>query len=121
MSLAMLMNRPCGLLRQTPSGEKDRFGNPKHTELLIGTVCELQQRQRTEPGDASELSVTTWALFLPAGTDVNTGDAIIIDGAEYEFIGDPWEARNPRTQEVSHIEATIRLAAAADDEDRVLL
>lgn len=119
MSIDALMNRPCGLLRRSPTGERDRFGNPKHDAVLIDTVCELQQRQRAEPGDDSELSDTTWALFLPAGTDVRTGDAIVVDDVTYELVGDPWDARNPRSRAVSHIEATVRLVAAADDEEEV--
>ena len=116
MSALDLMTRPCSLIRRSPSGDLDRFGNPKHTELSVGTVCELQQRQRTEPGDQGELSDTTWTLFLPAGTNVNTGDTIVVD-REYELIGDPWDVWDPGTQAVSHIEATVRRTRGADDED----
>lgn len=118
MSLSALLNRPCAILRRTSSGERDRFGNPLHDELLVATVCELQQRQRAEPGHDSELSDTSWALFLPPGTDLNTGDVVLVDDARYELVGDPWEARNPRTQAMSHVEATVRLTAAADDSPR---
>lgn len=116
MSLVTLLNRPCLLVQRSASGDLDRFGNPKRDETTVATVCELQQQRRTEAGDAGELSDTTWALFLPAGTDVTTADTVIVDGQEYELVGEPWDARNPRTQVMSHIEATCRRTRGADDE-----
>ena len=80
-------------------------------ETLVETVGELQQTQRTEPGDAGETSDTRWLLVLPAGTVVNTGDAVIVDGEVYEVVGAPWPARNPRLGVASHIEASVRRTA----------
>ena len=47
---------------------------------------------------------------------MNTSDTVIVDGQEYELVGEPWDARNPRTRAQSHIEATVRRTRGADDE-----
>lgn len=116
MTLAALLNRSLTIVRRSASGDTDDFGNDIPTETLVQAVGELQQRQRAEPGAEGELSDTQWALFLPAGTDITTGDAIVCDGEIYELIGDPWQARNPRTQQQSHIECTLRRTTSAGDE-----
>lgn len=118
MALINLLNRPVALtIRRRPSDpELDEYGNEIPDEQLVQTVCELQQTRRSEPGGEGELSQTDWLLILPAGTLARTGDTAIVDDQEYELIGDPWIARNPRTQVISHIECTVRRTAGADDE-----
>lgn len=115
MSIASLINRPATLIRRSDSGKTDAFGNPVPTVTETEVLCELQQRRRDEPENQAELSDTLWSLFLPAGTELDTGDAIVVDGDEYALVGAPWDARNPRTQQVSHIEATVRRTAGAGD------
>jgi hypothetical protein len=108
--LATLINRPCKLIRRSESGTTDDYGNDIPSEIVVDTVCELQQRRRDEPSDQGELSDTVWdAFFLPT-EDVRTDDALVVDGGLYEFVGDPWTVRNPRTAADSHIEATARRA-----------
>lgn len=116
MSLTALLNRELTLVRRTDEGETDVYGNPAPTEELVPVVGELQQVRRDEPDDNGELSDTNWLLILPAGTAVNTGDALVCDGQLYEVVGDPWQARNPRTGVASHIEATCRRTGSAGDE-----
>lgn len=111
MSLASLLNRPMVVINRSDDGDTDEYGNAIPTETLVETVGELQQAQRTEPGDAGETSDSRWLLVLPAGTVVNTGDAVIVDGEVFEVVGAPWPARNPRTQITHHIEATLRRTA----------
>lgn len=111
MSLSKLLNRTCTLILRDLSGTVDDYGNPVPSERTITTVCELQQRQRTEPGDQGEVSDTTWLLVLPAGTTIDTGDAVEVAGERYELVGAPWPARNPRTGLESHVEATVRRTA----------
>lgn len=116
MALSTLINRPATILRRTyDEGVTDDYGNAIGTDEAIETVCEIQQRARTEPAGAGELSVTEWLAIFPAGVDLRTGDAVVVDGAVYELIGDPWAARNPRTQAESHIEATLRRTAGDED------
>jgi hypothetical protein len=104
------------LVRRSTSGARDAFGNDIPAEVSASVVGELQQRRRDEPNDAGELSAATWDLFLPAGTDVRTGDAVVVDGSVYEVMGDPWDARNPRTGAASHVEATVTRTATHGDE-----
>lgn len=117
MSLADLLNRPVTVLqRSTGDDVVDEYGNAIADTVTIETVGELQQCRRDEPAGAGELSVSDWLLVLPAATLIRTGDAVVVDGQVYELVGDPWIARNPRTQTVSHIECTVRRTAATDDE-----
>lgn len=115
MTLSSLLNRPLTLVSRSDEGATDLYGNPAPTETQTAVLGELQQVRRTEPDDSGELSDTTWLLVLPAGTSVNTGDAVICDGEVYEVIGDPWNARNPRTEVISHVEATLRRTGTAWD------
>lgn len=116
MSLTMLINRPCVIAHRVPSDTTDDYGNEIPGESLTSTVCEIQQRQRSEPADQGETSDTEWVVFLLPAEDLHTGDRVIVDGESYEITGDPWRARNPRTQAESHIEATARRTAGAEDE-----
>lgn len=116
MPLEQLLNRPCTLLLRDSTGDKDDYGNEKTGDPTeVETVCELQQQRRDEQDDQGETSDTTWLVILPAGTEIDTGDAIQIDGYVYELVGAPWRARNPRTQAESHVEATARRAAGAEN------
>lgn len=114
--LSTLLNRPMTILRRTASGTTDAYGAdiPGTTEVEV--VGELQQQRRDEPATEGELSDTRWLAIFPAGTSIDTGDAVACDGETFEVVGDPWAARNPRTQVVSHVEATLRRTATAGDE-----
>lgn len=114
--LADLLTRSCTIVRRTFEGATDEYGNDVATERTIEAVCEMQQRQRSEDTDRGEVSATRWLLVLPAGTEIGTGDSVVVDGEVYELDGDPWEARNPRTRQASHVEATVvRSAGAGQD------
>lgn len=112
--IAQLINRPCVIIARTTDSE-DEYGNETTAESLVETVCELQQTQRSEQSDRAELSETTWTLFFLPDTDVQTNDTVVVGGESYELTGDPWEARNPRTGVMSHIEATARRTAGPED------
>jgi len=116
MTLAQLLNTPVTILRRSASKETDPYGNPIASEEEVETVCEVQQRQRSEAGDAGELSDTQWLGIFPTETDLRTGDAVRVDGiGEFELVGSPWEARNPRTQSPSHVEATMRRTTGTEE------
>lgn len=103
------------LVRRSAGAVTDDFGNIISTETSEAVYGELQQQQRTEPLAEGELSDTRWILFLPAGTELGTGDAVICDGHIFELIGDPWAVRNPRTMLESHVEVTLRRTDSADE------
>jgi hypothetical protein len=111
-----LLNRPCSLVQRSPGVSKDAYGNDIPAETVVETVCELQQRQRREPDAYGDLSDSLWLLILPAGTQARTGDAVMVDGQDYELVGKPWDVRHPRTGVMSHVEATVRITSTSDDD-----
>lgn len=117
MSLTQLINRTCTIIRRSESGATDDFGNDLPTETEEDTVCEVQQQRRTEGEADEEIAEGDWLGIFPAGTDLRTGDAVRVDGiGTFELVGDPWPARNPRSQTESHVEASLRRTAGSYDE-----
>jgi hypothetical protein len=137
MSLADLINRPCTLRHRTGGTSVDGDGNEVPDWEEIETVCELQQRQFGGGENAEEISDTQWkAYLLPladlahlfgAGTlgegafggdidrVIRSGDELVVETTVFQVEGDPWQARNPRTRQESHIEVRLRRVAGADD------
>jgi hypothetical protein len=114
--IADLITTPCTLRLRSESGVEDDYGNDVPTETTVETVCELQKqirRSSEEPEGQGEISDTLWALFLPAGTDVDTSDVVEVDGEMYEMVGEPWPVRHPITGVESHVEASVRRVAGA--------
>jgi hypothetical protein len=108
-----LMNLPCTVIRRETSAERDDYGDEIRDETTESTSCELQQLGSSEPSD--EAASTTYTLFLPADVEIDQDDAVVINGHLYELAGTPDLIRNPRTQQDSHIEVSVRRAAGADD------
>ena len=109
MTLTPLINRPCKILTRVITGEDD-YGNDTHEDTVVDTVCELQslaQRKSNEDEDHNQLSSTTWKLFLNTGETITARDAVVVDGERYELAGEVSDVWNPRTQLISHIEATV--------------
>lgn len=116
MSLSQLLNRPCWVVQRSDTGDVDELGNEEPSETEVETVCEIQQVQRDEDETQGELSDTDWLGVFPAGTALDTGDAVKVEGlGKFELTGAPWAVRNPRTQTESHVEATLRRVAGDDD------
>lgn len=108
MSLSTLMSRPCTIIRRTSDGDEDDFAPRGPVESYIDTVCEIQQAVRTEPMDAGNLSLTSWMVYMPVDTELDSSDALLIDGmGEFEVIGQPWRA-DTGSPAVHHLEATVR-------------
>lgn len=115
MPLANLLNRPCTITRRSSTSTRDEYGKKLKATTTLATVCELQQRSRDEQDNQGETSDTEWLLVLPAGTAIDTGDAVTVTGeGTFELVGAPWRARNPRTGAESHIEATLRRTAGSE-------
>lgn len=111
MSLQILINTPCTIVKRQPDGTVDEYGNDVPVETLVETHCEIQQRQSLEPVGQGELGITTWDVFFQADEDFGQGDALIVHDEIYEAIGPPWQVRNSRTQTASHVQATVRRTA----------
>jgi len=102
-----LLTLPATIVRRSSDGTiLDIYGNEIPSETRLNTVCELQQQRRTEEGDA--VAVGDFVLFLPPDTLLDTNDVVIVDGRQYEVIGPPWYARNPRTGQQHHVECSLR-------------
>jgi hypothetical protein len=79
----------------------------------VDTVCEIQQKARSESAEGEPASADWLGVFL-AGTAIDSDDKVEVDGiGRFEVIGAPCHARNPRTQQPSHIEATLRRTGGA--------
>lgn len=102
--------QPCTLITRAPSGETDDYGDDVIEEDEVETVCAIQQRDRREPGDAGENSISDWIGFFLAGEMLDTASAVEQDGRKFEFVGEPWPVINHRTGVVHHIEASLRRA-----------
>lgn len=113
MSATRMMQTPCVLLRREVTGEDD-YGNPEFSDVEVETVCSFQQRRRDEPDGEGETSVTEWNLFLPHGTEINTGDAVRVKGRVYELTGDPWDA-DEGSRSLWHVAATVKRVSGAGD------
>jgi hypothetical protein len=105
--LSNLLNRPCQIVRRGPSGVEDEYGNEIAGETVVSTVCELQQDMAAEVASHEEMSKTRWRCFFPVSTDIDGTDRVIIDAEVYEVDGEPWAVRNPRTQQMSHVESRL--------------
>lgn len=106
MSLQALLNRPCTITHRAPGTTTDQYGNLVQDVVADTTVCELQAQVGADEADG--VITENWTLFLPAGTLIDGGDAVTVDGDTYEVQGAPWHARNPRTQAQSHVECRLR-------------
>ena len=114
MAIADLLTLPLTVTRRTGGVVSDELGNETPATETPETVGELQQLRSEETN--GDVTVTDWRLFLPAGTGLDTGDAVTLeDGRTFEVVGDPWPVRDPRTGEDSHVEAVLRRAGGADE------
>ena len=112
--LADLLTQTCTIVNRAAEVSVDEYGDETFTETATVTVCELQQRQRSEHGTAGEVSASEWLLILPAGTAIDTGDTVTVGDVDYEVTGEPWAARNPRLAAASHVECTLRRTAGTE-------
>jgi hypothetical protein len=110
VSLSHLLGSTCVITRRTAGTALDADGNLISTTTAGTTICSLQQTRRDEPSSEGEFSVTTWNLFLPTGTGIDTGDKVTVDGADYEMVGAPWDAREG-SPDVWHLECSVKRTA----------
>lgn len=114
MNPTRLFTRTIYITHVTPdTATPDEYGNPGETVTTTTALGELQQASRAEnTTDGDRQSENDVLLIEPTAT-LTGSDRINLDtanGDAYEVKGPPWRARNPRTADVSHIEATVRRA-----------
>lgn len=91
--------------------DKDGFGDPVPGQADPLTFRGwYEQTQRDEDTANTDQQSERWRLFLePAAAGQVSGSATVaIGGGEFELEGPPWSATNPRTTQVTHVEATMR-------------
>jgi hypothetical protein len=115
VTLTALLSQSATIVRRSPSGTTDDYGNDIPDETTEDVECYLEQRQRDEDDLSGEVSESEYLLIVPAGTVLDTGDEVIVNELAYEMVGAPWEAWNARTGQVGHIEATVKRVAGEDD------
>ena len=110
MSLARLLNQPL-LWHQNSTATTDRYGNTlaADTGAPVTVYGFLEQSESVETVLDRDTTVTKWELFLPAGTAVTALDRIGFNGQLFEVDGAPWSVYNPRTREVSHVKAHLKV------------
>lgn len=73
----------------------------------------LQNTSRTE--SEGEFSTTDWLLLLPKGTAINMEDRVLVNGAEFEVQGEPYEFTNDLTINMPHhVEANLKITGQSD-------
>lgn len=86
-------------------GPPDDYNNPTETTVARSVLCWYEQAQAAEATANTNRQEETHRLFLRSCEDMTGWDRLAVNGLEFEVIGPPWEAVNPRTRQVSHIEA----------------
>lgn len=104
-----LLTVPCELIRRLYAATPGEDGVQPVAEAVQSDVyCDVQQAgSREEQGGA--VQITTYRVFLPAGTPLRGWDAVRITSTSevLELEGDAREARSPLTG-VAFVEAIVR-------------
>lgn len=108
-----LLNRAGSIIHRTAGTAVDIYGEPTQGTTSTAVLCEIQQQQRSEPGEGGEFSDTGWIGFFPTGTTLDTGDAVTVASmGTFEVVGEPWDA-NTGSAAVHHMEASLRKTLGA--------
>jgi hypothetical protein len=89
---------------------RDGFGDPVPGAGAPTTYKGwYEQSQRSEDTTNTDQQAEQWRLFLEPAAATVTGSATVeIGEGTFELDGPPWAASNPRTGQVTHIEATMK-------------
>ncbi len=107
-----LINRPCTILRRSDTTD-DEYGDPTTANTSESTVCELQLYSKLratggETGLDQAGEDEGRVFFLGSVTPPSNLDAVIVDGATYEFTGPLAAVRNPRNGQISHLQGNVK-------------
>jgi hypothetical protein len=101
-------------LRHRVAAGKDEYNNDTYsfTEVKVGP-CSVQQTTSREAVNFTDQVSTNILVFVPYGTDVGYLDAMIIDGVEYEVIGEPDKWMSPFSGHTSPIRVSGQIVKGA--------
>ena len=110
MSVFNLMVQPL-TISKIGGSTLDAYGNtvPSPVGAPVAVKGYLEQSESVETLNDRDTVVSTWQVFLPAGTNVNAFDRVGFNGQTSEVDGAPWQVFNPRTGAVSHIQAKLKV------------
>ncbi len=103
------INRACTIIQRT-SDTPNTYGDIVKAETSTSAVCELQPLRQRSSGEVEggNLSSEPFNLYLLGDHPLNADDAVVIDGEEYELIGDAAPRRSPVSQQVVYTHAVVR-------------
>lgn len=108
LTLTAVVTNPVVVDEDTPHDEMgDPVAAPADPLTFKGWY---EQVLRSEDTANTDQQTEKWRLYLePAAAGQVDGSATVeIGGGGFEMDGPPWEATNPRTGQVTHVEATMR-------------
>jgi hypothetical protein len=108
-----LMTKPVVLVHRTP-GAEDAHGQPAYTVTTETTYGYVYQKRTGDRDSATGNISITWEnlwVALAAGTPIDSVAAVQIDSVQYEVVGTPHKAWNPRRAAVEYVEIEVRRAA----------
>ena len=108
MSLARLMSQPLTVQAMGPTTQ-DVYGDwiPGAVGAPVAVSGYLEQATTVEFVLNRDTTITTWKAFLPVGTVVTPLSLVNYDAQVFQVDGAPFNAFNPRTKSVSHIECKL--------------
>lgn len=108
LTLAAVVTNPEAVDEDTP---RDAFGDPTPAAAEPVTFKGwYEQVQRSEDTAGTDQQAEKWRVFLEAAAagQVDGSATVAFDDVAFELDGPPWPATNPRTAQVTHVEATAR-------------
>jgi hypothetical protein len=101
------------LRRRVVSGH-DEYNNDTYTvtDVQVGP-CSVQQGHSGEQIAFTDRVTTDVTVYVPYGTDVDYLDAVIVDGVEYEIVGDPAQWLSPFSGHTAPIRVEGQLVKGA--------
>lgn len=99
-----------GTVRRRGVTGTDGYGNDvAGTTSTYETPCFLEQTDATEILVDRETYVSSWRLFLPAGSELSAADQFVLDGRGdvFEVVGEPDRLWHPVRRVEHHVEARL--------------
>lgn len=110
MTLTQLLTRTVTIERRGPSGVDD-YGNPVQVVTSSATVLGyVEQTAADENTNDRHVASESALLVVLAGTELDAGDTVVVDGTRWQVAGPPWSVRRPGPNVEHHVEALLRRA-----------